>query len=77
VPGLPVLQAQGLIQALQRAGFEMVRQKGSHVRLRHPDGRVATVPVHSGKEIRRGLLRKIMWDVEWSSEDLDHFLTKK
>lgn len=77
MPGLPVLQAQELISALQRAGFEAVRQKGSHVRLRHPDGRVVTVPVHSGKEIRRGLLRKIMRDVEWSIKDLDHFLAKK
>lgn len=76
MPGLPVLQAQKLINALQRAGFEATRQKGSHVRLRHPDGRVVTVPVHSGKQISRGLLRKIIRDAEWSVEDLHNFLQK-
>jgi predicted RNA binding protein YcfA (HicA-like mRNA interferase family) len=76
VPGLPVLQAHDLINAFQRAGFEVVRQKGSHVRLRHPDGRVVTVPTHSGKQISRGLLRKIIRDAEWSEEDLQKFLQK-
>ena len=74
MPGLPVLKSQDLIKALQKAGFEQVRQKGSHVRLRHPDGRLVTVPVHAGNEISKGLLRKIMRDAEWSLDDLDIFL---
>jgi len=41
------------------------------VRLRHPDGRVVTVPIHPGKEIGRGLLRKILRDAELS---VDEFL---
>lgn len=72
--GLPVIKSQDLIKAFQRAGFEQVRQKGSHVRLKHPDGRVVTVPAHAGSEISRGLLRKIMRDAEWSLDDLDKFL---
>jgi predicted RNA binding protein YcfA (HicA-like mRNA interferase family) len=72
--GLPVLKPQELIKALQKAGFEQVRQKGSHVRLKHADGRVVTVPVHAGSEISRGLLRKILRDAEWSLDDLDRFL---
>jgi predicted RNA binding protein YcfA (HicA-like mRNA interferase family) len=74
MPGLPVLKPQDLIKALQKAGFEQVRQKGSHVRLKHPDGRVVTVPVHAGSEISRGLFRKIMRDAEWSMDDLDKYL---
>lgn len=61
---LPVLKARELISALEKAGFEFVRQKGSHVRMRHPDGRVVTVPVHPGRDIGRGLLRKILRDAE-------------
>jgi predicted RNA binding protein YcfA (HicA-like mRNA interferase family) len=49
-------------------GREIVRQKGSHVRMKHPDGRVVTVPVHAGRDIGRGLLRKILRDAELTRE---------
>ena len=64
MPQLPILSSRELIAALEKAGFESVRQKGSHLRLRHPDGRVVTVPVHPGQDISRGLLRKILRDAE-------------
>ena len=57
---LPVLKREELIKILESMGFEKVRQKGSHVRLRHPDGRVTTVPIHKGHDIPKGLLRKII-----------------
>ena len=53
-----------VIAALQKAGFVIVRQKGSHVRLLHADCRVVTVPDHRGQDIGRGLLRKILRDAE-------------
>jgi predicted RNA binding protein YcfA (HicA-like mRNA interferase family) len=65
---LPVLRADELIRALERAGFQIIRQKGSHVRMKHPDGRVVTVPVHLGRDIGRGLLRKILRDAELTRE---------
>ena len=74
MPKLPVLEGQALVVALQKASFQITRQKGSHVRLRHPDGRVVTVSIHQGKELGRGLLRKILRDAEWSLEDLQKFL---
>ena len=40
-----------------------VRQKGSHVRLEHPDGRKTSVPIHSGENVGVGLLRKILRDI--------------
>ena len=57
---LPNLNGEELIKVLENIGFEKVRQKGSHVRLRHADGRVTTVPVHKGRNIPKGLLRKII-----------------
>ena len=54
MPQLPILSARELIAALEKAGFESARQKGSHLRLKHPDGRVVTVPVHRGQDIGRG-----------------------
>jgi predicted RNA binding protein YcfA (HicA-like mRNA interferase family) len=59
-----MLHADEVVRALERAGFQAVRQRGSHVRLKHGDGRVVTVPVHSGQDIGRGLLRKILRDAE-------------
>jgi predicted RNA binding protein YcfA (HicA-like mRNA interferase family) len=67
--GLPVLRANELVRALERAGFQIIRQRGSHVRMKHPDGRIVTVPVHSGQDIGRGLLRKILRDAELTREE--------
>ena len=69
MPQLPILNARKLIAALEKAGFETIRQKGSHLRLRHVDGRVVTVPVHPGQDIGRGLLRKILRDAELSRDE--------
>ena len=61
---LPRLTGKEVIAALKNAGFEIVRIKGSHHRLRHVDGRVTTVPVHAGETIGPGLMASILRDVE-------------
>ena len=67
---LPRLKGKEVIRALERIGFRVVRTRGSHVLLKHPDGRVTSVPVHAGEVIGVGLLRSILRDVELSVEDL-------
>jgi predicted RNA binding protein YcfA (HicA-like mRNA interferase family) len=67
---LPCLKTEQLLSALKSAGFECVRQKGSHRRLRHPDGRVVTVSGNTGEDVGRGLLRKILRDADISREEL-------
>ena len=42
----PPLPARRVIKALQKLGFEVVGQRGSHVKLRHDDGRMVVVPDH-------------------------------
>jgi predicted RNA binding protein YcfA (HicA-like mRNA interferase family) len=61
---LPSLGAEKVIRALKKAGFEVTRIKGSHHIFRHRDdpSRGTVVPVHPGKDIKRGLLRKIISD---------------
>ena len=49
MPPLPVIDAKTFIKFLESLGFYFVRQKGSHVRYKHDDGRAVTVPIH-GKE---------------------------
>jgi len=66
----PMLKAKDILNALKNRGFQTVRQKGSHVRLRHQDGRVTTIPIHSGQDIGKGLLRKILRDTELTINEL-------
>jgi len=51
-------------------GFEVIRVKGSHHFLRHPDGRCTVVPVHRGEAIGPGLLAQILRDCEIARDDL-------
>lgn len=57
---LPAISGKDLLKLLQALGFVLVRVNGSHHRLRHPDGRVTTVPVHGKDDLPKGLLRKII-----------------
>ena len=70
MPPLPVLKPGQLIRVLERLGFRVIRQRGSHIRLGHEDGRVVTVSFHAGRDIGRGLLRKVLRDAELSPQDL-------
>lgn len=66
---LPALTGDQIIKALGNAGFQALRQKGSHVFLKHPDGRSTVVPNHKGESIGRGLFRKILRDTETSDDE--------
>jgi predicted RNA binding protein YcfA (HicA-like mRNA interferase family) len=66
---LPMIKGGDLVRAFERAGFRIVRIKGSHHILEHPDGRRAVVPVHAGKDIKRGLLRKIIADAHMTDDE--------
>ena len=70
-PKLPVISGADLIRALAKFGYETVRQKGSHVRLRHstvPQRLPVTVPLHA--EIAFGTLRRILRDATITVEEL-------
>ena len=69
-PRLPTLSSRQLIRILEKHGFARVRQSGSHAIFRHNDGRRTTVPIHSQRDLGRGLLRQIMRDANLSVEDL-------
>ena len=71
---LPRLNAQKLIKALQKAGFEVIRIRGSHHFLRHPDGRCTVIPVHRGETIGPGLMSEILRDCEINLEELTKLL---
>ena len=73
MPRMPILKPREVIAGLERLGFQVARQKGSHKQFRHPDGRATTVPDHSGRDIAPPLLRQILKDI---NVPLDEFLAK-
>jgi len=74
MPRLPRIRGKELLSALKRTGFEVIRIKGSHHFLRHPDGRCTVVPVHAVENIGPGLLLKILQDCEWDKDTLERHL---
>ena len=74
MPRLPRLRGREVLAALRRAGFVVLRVKGSHHFLRHPDGRRTVVPIHSGEIIGPGLLNKIFKDMEVEIEEFEGWL---
>lgn len=71
MPKVSPISAKELIKILEKQGFEVVHQKGSHVRLKHSDGRRTTVPMHSGESVGVGLLRKILRDTNISRDEFE------
>ena len=57
---------------LLHLGFILIRQKGSHAYYRHTDGRATVIPIHKGEDLRRGLIRAILKDIEITPADFEH-----
>lgn len=67
MPRLPSLTSRDVIRALERGGFNFVRQKGSH-RIFIKGSIGLTVPVHS-KDMRKATLRHIIQQSRLSVEE--------
>lgn len=63
---LPIVDCHPMDKVLLSLGFKPVRQKGSHVFYRQPDGRTTTVPHHPGRNLARPLPREILRENELS-----------
>jgi len=72
---LPMLTARELAVILEGLGFRP-RSRGatSHRRYVHSDGRRTTIPFHAGQDIGRGLLLKILKDIELSPDEFKRLL---
>jgi predicted RNA binding protein YcfA (HicA-like mRNA interferase family) len=72
-PRQPVVSDKALVRALERDGWSVVRQRGSHVRLKKPARRRAlVVPLH--KELREGTVAGILRDAGLSADQLRELL---
>lgn len=64
MPKLPVVKARRLLKILEKEGFIKYHQVGSHIQLKHPDGRRTTIPYHPSQEIGRKTLKSILNDMK-------------
>ena len=65
------MKPREVVRALERMGFRLQRKsRGSHWQFEHPDGRRTTVPIHRGRDLGPGLLRKILRDIEVDQDEL-------
>ena len=67
-------KARDLQKAARKLGFRMVRQKGSHARWKHPDGRATTIPVHGDSEIGSWLFYEILRQLGINEEEFRKLL---
>lgn len=74
MPKLPVIKARILLKILLKMGFYKHHQTGSHIQLKHLDGRRTTIPYHPNQEIRRGTLKGIIGDLDMT---IDEFIAFK
>ena len=74
---LPRISGEALVKILTKMGYSVVRQRGSHLRLKDPDNpshKPITVPLH--KTIKPGLLRKIIKDADLSVKEFMEILER-
>ena len=67
MPKLPRISGAEAVRIFGRCGFHQVRQKGSHVILRHQDGRGCVVPLH--RELKVGTLSGVLRQARVDSDD--------
>ena len=69
-----MLKARDVLRVLHLLGFQAIRQRGSHVFLQHLDGRTTLVPRHGGEDIGRGLLRRILSEIEMTPDEFSKYI---
>lgn len=73
---LQIIDAKRMEKLLLHLGFKRVRQKGSHVFYRHPDGRTTTVPHHKSRVLAVPLIREILREIEITVDEYNEHLDR-
>lgn len=72
---LPRVSGRQTVRALERAGFVIVRQKGSHVHLRRPaGGPLVTVPCHGKEILKPKTLKSILNQAQMTVDEFRKWL---
>ncbi len=73
-PRAPRLTAREIIAALEKSGFSLARQSGSHMIYKNSFGKRVTIPFHGSKILHPKILMSILRDAELSIEKLQELL---
>lgn len=74
MPKLPRLTARQIATVLEKAGFSLARQSGSHMIYRNAAGKRATVPFHATKILHPKVLKNILRDADLTTDSLNELL---
>ncbi len=73
---MPLIDPNKLIKILILKGYKRIGQSGSHIQFKNEKGTIITIPMHPERDVGRGLLRKIIRDLEISREEFIELLEK-
>lgn len=71
---LPPVSSRRLVRVLEKAGFVIERQVGSHIKLRSEERNSSTMVAMHDKEIPRGFLKSILKQANLSEEEFRKLL---
>jgi len=71
MPKLVSIKPKKFVKILLTLGFEKRDAEGSHLFFQHPDGRTTVISLHN-REMSRGIIRKILSDIQLSVEEYDN-----
>ena len=69
----PLVSGQQAVRALQRAGYRVIKQRGSHIKLHNPSTEI-TLIIPNHREVDRWTLKNILRDAEIPAEDFVRLL---
>lgn len=75
MPKLPIISGKRVIKIFEKIGYRVVRKRGSHFRLKHPNKDPLSIPDH--KILSKGLLRRLLRDSKLSVEEFVKLIKKK
>ena len=73
-PRLPRVTAAQIVRVLEKQGFRLTRQSGSHRIYKNEAGKRVTVPYHSGKILHPKVLKSILRDADLTVEQFQQLL---
>jgi predicted RNA binding protein YcfA (HicA-like mRNA interferase family) len=71
---LPRVTANEMIKIIERLGFHLSRQSGSHKIYKNDEGKRVTIAYHSGKILHPKMVKSILADVGLSVDDFKKIL---
>lgn len=71
MPKLRPAKPDEVKRVLEKSDFACIRQSGSHMVFHHSDGRWTTVPIHKGRDLGKGILRKILKDAKITVDEFE------